>query len=113
MLVEVAKRLRPVLEKRWTHSVVEPLLAAVFVSWNRFIRWGRVAAVLVLTRKLGETIRIMGSDIVVTVLAVSGRQVRVGIEARRRRGRPGPQRCQTAVNSVTWDEAIIRLLRTM
>ncbi len=35
---------------------------------------------LVLTRRLGETIRI-GSDIVVTVLAVSGRQVRVGIEA--------------------------------
>jgi carbon storage regulator len=35
---------------------------------------------LVLTRKLGETIRI-GSDIVVTVLAVSGRQVRLGVEA--------------------------------
>lgn len=35
---------------------------------------------LVLTRKLGEAIRI-GSDIVVTVAAVSGRQVRLGIEA--------------------------------
>jgi carbon storage regulator len=35
---------------------------------------------LILTRKLGETIRI-GPDIVVTVLAVNGNQVRVGIEA--------------------------------
>jgi len=35
---------------------------------------------LILTRKLGETIRI-GSDIVVTVLAVNGNQVRVGIGA--------------------------------
>lgn len=35
---------------------------------------------LVLTRKLGESIRI-GPDIVVTVLGVNGLQVRFGIEA--------------------------------
>jgi carbon storage regulator len=35
---------------------------------------------LILTRKLGETIRI-GSDIVVTVLAAHGNQIRIGIEA--------------------------------
>lgn len=35
---------------------------------------------LILTRRLGETIRI-GPDIVVTVLGVNGQQVRLGIEA--------------------------------
>jgi carbon storage regulator len=38
------------------------------------------AAMLILTRRLGETIRI-GPDIVVTVLGVNGQQVRLGIEA--------------------------------
>jgi carbon storage regulator len=35
---------------------------------------------LILTRRIGETIRI-GPDIVVTVLAVKGSQVRIGIDA--------------------------------
>ncbi len=35
---------------------------------------------LILTRKNGETIRI-GDDIEVTVLAVTGNQVRIGIDA--------------------------------
>lgn len=35
---------------------------------------------LILTRRLGETIRI-GPDIIVTVLGVNGQQVRLGIEA--------------------------------
>jgi carbon storage regulator len=38
------------------------------------------AGMLILTRKLGETIRI-GPDILVTVLGVNGHQVRLGIEA--------------------------------
>ena len=37
---------------------------------------------LILTRRLGETIRI-GPDIVVTVLGIHGQQVRLGIEAPR------------------------------
>ena len=37
---------------------------------------------LVLTRRVGETL-ILGTDIRVTVLAVSGTQVRIGIEAPR------------------------------
>jgi len=37
---------------------------------------------LVLTRRIGETIRI-GPDIVVTVLGVKGTQVRFGVEAPR------------------------------
>jgi len=35
---------------------------------------------LILTRRVGETLRI-GNNVVVTVLAVHGNQVRVGIEA--------------------------------
>lgn len=35
---------------------------------------------LILTRKIGESINI-GNDIVVTVLGVSGQQVRIGIDA--------------------------------
>jgi carbon storage regulator len=35
---------------------------------------------LILTRRIGETIRI-GSNIVVTVLGVKGSQVRIGIDA--------------------------------
>jgi carbon storage regulator len=38
--------------------------------------------VLILTRRVGETIRI-GEDVVVTVLGVKGNQVRVGVEAPR------------------------------
>lgn len=37
---------------------------------------------LILTRRVGETIRI-GEDVVVAVLGVKGNQVRVGIEAPR------------------------------
>ena len=37
---------------------------------------------LILTRKIGETVRI-GEDIVVTVLGIKGNQVRVGIGAPR------------------------------
>jgi carbon storage regulator len=40
------------------------------------------AAVLILTRRIGETITI-GSDIRVTVYAINGGQVRLGIEAPR------------------------------
>ena len=36
--------------------------------------------VLVLTRRIGETLRV-GSNVSVTVLATSGRQVRIGITA--------------------------------
>ena len=35
---------------------------------------------LILTRRIGETIRI-GEDVVVTVLGIKGTQVRVGVEA--------------------------------
>jgi carbon storage regulator len=35
---------------------------------------------LTLTRRIGETVRI-GDDVAVTVLAIKGRQVRIGIEA--------------------------------
>ncbi len=35
---------------------------------------------LILTRRIGETLRI-GDDIAVTVLAVQGKQVRIGIQA--------------------------------
>jgi carbon storage regulator len=42
--------------------------------------FSREAHMLVLTRKLGESIRI-GPGIVVTVLGVNGQQVRLGIEA--------------------------------
>jgi len=35
---------------------------------------------LILTRRVGETLRI-GNDVVVTVLAVHGSQVRIGIDA--------------------------------
>ncbi len=35
---------------------------------------------LILTRKLGETIRI-GNEITVTILEAKGRQIRIGIEA--------------------------------
>jgi carbon storage regulator len=38
------------------------------------------AAMLILTRRIGETLRI-GDDIAVTVLAVQGKQVRIGIQA--------------------------------
>jgi carbon storage regulator len=37
---------------------------------------------LILTRRVGETLRI-GNDVVVTVLAVHGNQVRIGIDAPR------------------------------
>jgi carbon storage regulator len=37
---------------------------------------------LILTRRVGETIRI-GEDVVVTVLGVKGNQVRVGVDAPR------------------------------
>jgi carbon storage regulator len=37
---------------------------------------------LILTRRVGETLRI-GSDVSVTVLAVRGRQIRIGITAPR------------------------------
>ena len=37
---------------------------------------------LVLTRRMGETIRI-GPDIIVTVLGVNGSQVRIGVDAPR------------------------------
>ncbi len=37
---------------------------------------------LILTRKIGETIRI-GEDVVVAVLGVKGNQVRVGVDAPR------------------------------
>lgn len=37
---------------------------------------------LILTRRVGETIRI-GDDVVVTVLGVKGNQVRVGVDAPR------------------------------
>jgi carbon storage regulator len=36
--------------------------------------------VLTLTRRIGETVRI-GDDVAVTVLAIKGRRVRIGIEA--------------------------------
>jgi len=41
-----------------------------------------VISVLILTRRIGETLRI-GSDVSVTVLAMKGRQVRIGITAPR------------------------------
>jgi carbon storage regulator len=43
-------------------------------------RHGQGGSVLILTRKLGESITI-GDDIKVTVLGIYGRQVRLGVEA--------------------------------
>jgi carbon storage regulator len=41
---------------------------------------GRRTGMLILTRRVGETLMI-GSDIVVTVLGVKGNQVRIGVKA--------------------------------
>jgi carbon storage regulator len=42
--------------------------------------WSEEAAMLILTRRVGEAVMI-GTDVTVTVLGVKGNQVRVGIEA--------------------------------
>jgi carbon storage regulator len=47
-----------------------------------FLRQGRRRAVLVLTRKTNQSIMI-GDDIEISVLAVMGEKVRIGIEAPR------------------------------
>ncbi len=51
---------------------------------------------LVLSRKTGEQIRI-GQDIVLTVVAVKGKRVRIGIEA--------PSRCSILREEVSWPAA--------
>jgi carbon storage regulator len=44
-------------------------------------------SMLILTRKVGESINI-GDDITITILGVSGQQVRIGINAPECRGAP-------------------------
>ncbi len=55
---------------------------AVYIVLIQYITADREVCMLVLSRKPGERIHI-GSDVVITVLEVSGRLVRIGVDAPR------------------------------
>jgi carbon storage regulator len=50
----------------------------IICAWNN--EPGKASAMLILTRRVGETLNI-GDDITVTVLNVKGNQVRIGVNA--------------------------------
>ena len=54
-----------------------------FTAFFRIWRYGETeAAMLILTRRVGETL-VIGDDVTVTVLGVKGNQVRLGVNAPR------------------------------
>src|SRR3954470_21908579 len=61
---------------------IEPTGQACFIASPIFLRQGRRQGMLVLTRKSNQSIMI-GDDIEISVLAVMGEKVRIGIEAPR------------------------------
>ena len=58
-----------------THTVKKPFIVKASLNWHM-----DVAAMLILSRKAGETLNI-GDEVTVTVLSVKGNQVRIGINA--------------------------------